>query len=437
MSIELNQPIYEVKPIAGPINIQLEVPGSKSITNRALLLAALSEGKSLLKGVLKSDDSRHFLNCLIALGFPVEIREEENIVSITGFGGRIPKKEASVYVGSAGTAARFLTAMLGLSDGIYHMDASPQMKKRPMKPLLDSLAFLGARITYEEQEGCFPFTISGSHISGHAIEIEIGSSSQFLSALLMSAPILKDGLTISIAGGNHSLSYVEITLRMMKDFGCQVQSGGKGVYRIPAGASYRGIHYQIEPDLSAACYFYAMAPLLTGSVLVKHVHPDTMQGDLEFLHVLETLGCRLTDTELGIRLTYEKNTPFPGITVNMGSFSDQTMTLACLAPFASSPTHITHIGHIRLQECDRINAILTELSRLNISCEETDQGILIFPGRPSPCQIETYEDHRIAMAFSLIGLKVPGIQIKNPACCRKTFENYFDLLEQISAEMQS
>lgn len=424
--------VYQAEPFTGPVDLRIEVPGSKSITNRALLLAALAQGESLLRGVLFSDDSRHFLHCLESLGFPVLINEKEKTVSVTGFGGKIPKREASVYVGSAGTAARFLTAMLGLSDGIYHLDASPQMRKRPMRPLLDSLISIGASVSYEEQEGFFPFTISGSSIHKSCVQVDIGSSSQFLSALLMSAPILKDGLTISLAGGSHSLSYVSITDRMMEEFGCQVQKPSKDSYQILPGSSYQNQKYQIEPDVSAACYFYAMPLLTGGQVLVKHVHMDTMQGDIAFLHVLEKLGAALSDTPDGILLTYPAGRPYPGIAIDMGSFSDQTMTLACLSVFAQSPTSIKNVAHIRHQECNRLAAIQTELTRLGIVCEETDTGINICPGIPNAACVETYEDHRIAMAFSLIGLKVPGIVIKNPGCCKKTFEEYFEILDRIT-----
>ncbi len=427
-----DKPVYHVRPVKGPVDLALSVPGSKSITNRALLLAALADGTSTLKGTLFSDDSRHFLSCLQALGFPVEIDENKRLVSVTGFGGRIPKKEASIYVGSAGTAARFLTAMLGLSDGTYHLDASAQMRKRPMKPLLDSLVSIGVKVTYEGAEGFFPFTLTGSLHTKNSIEVDIGSSSQFLSALLMSAPMKPEGLNITLTGQKHALSYVEITTRMMEQFGCIVNNPSEGRYHIPGGSSYQPQSYQIEPDVSASCYFYAMAPLLGGSVLVRHVHPDSMQGDIRFLKILQSLGCELQDRPEGILLSCQTPLSYPGIDIDLSDCSDQTMTLAALAPFASSPVTIRNIAHIRLQESNRIEAIRTELTRMGITCKELPDGIVIEPGMPKTASIETYEDHRMAMAFSLIGLVVPGIQIQNPACCKKTFEEFFEILDEIT-----
>ena len=423
---------YHVKPIKGPVHLSLSVPGSKSITNRALLLAALADGTSTLYGTLFSEDSRHFLSCLQELGFPVTIDEEHCIVTVTGYGGNIPKKEASIYVGSAGTAARFLTAMLGFSNGIYHLDASEQMRKRPMKPLLDALASIGSHITYHGAEGCFPFTITGSSCNKNSIEINIGNSSQFLSALLMSAPLMPNGLSITLVGEKHSLSYVNITTHMMKQFGCQVETQKKGHYIIPAHQNYHPQNYQIEPDMSAACYFYALAPLLGGSVQVSHIHLDSMQGDIQFLTILEQMGCSLIDSDKGILLKCDMPRTYPGFDIDLSSCSDQTMTLAALAPFASSPVTIRNISHIRLQESNRIEAILTELTRMGITCKELTDGIFIEPGMPNSALIETYNDHRMAMAFSLIGLLVPGIIIQNPACCKKTFETYFDILDTIA-----
>lgn len=427
-----DKPVYNVQTLHGSVDLSLSVPGSKSITNRALLLAALAKGKSVLMGALFSEDSRHFLSCLQELGFPVEIDEKNHTVTVTGFGGQIPKKEASIYVGSAGTAARFLTAMLGLSDGIYHLDSSEQMKKRPMKPLLDSLESIGVEVIYEDKEGFFPFTLKGSSHTRNTIEVNIQSSSQFLSALLMSAPMKAEGLTISLVGEKHALSYVAITTTMMKQFGCTVKVPAEGQYIVPAASSYQPQSYQIEPDVSAACYFYSMVPLLGGTVQVQHVHRTSMQGDIRFLSILEGFGCTLTDAPDGIRLSCSSPRSYAGMEIDLSDCSDQTMTLAALAPFASSPVTIRNIAHIRLQESNRIRAIVTELTRLGISCMELEDGIYIEPGRPRAGVIETYADHRIAMSFSLIGLVVPGIQISNPACCKKTFEEYFEILDHIT-----
>ena len=434
--------------------LTVHVPGSKSITNRAMLLALLADGPSLLQGALFSDDSRHFLQCVSDLGFAVTADEEACTISIIGQSGQIPKSEASLYVGSAGTAARFLTALLGVLPGTYHLDASPQMRKRPMAPLLASLQELGAQVTFHEKEGFFPFTISGHGFGCKELTVDINQSSQFLSALLIAAACSDEDVTLHTTG-SHGMSYIQITRRMMEQFGVATEAIPKGIarptvpsanaqidattseisaspaFRIPGGQHYHAQTYQIEPDVSAACYFYAMAPLLGIDVIVEHVHLDSMQGDIQFLKFLEQMGCRLTDTPEGILLQGPSDGIYQGIEADMSACSDQAITMAALAPFAQTPTTITGIGHIRFQESDRIAAIAAELTRLGIRCEERPDSITIWPGTPVPATVHTYDDHRMAMGFSLIGLRADGVIIDDPGCCRKTFENYFQVLDQV------
>jgi len=424
---------YQVKRLKNPVDIEVEVPGSKSITNRALFLAALGNGKTVLKGVLFSEDSRYFLSSLQSLGFEVQIDEKQKEVIVEGCNGEIPKKEAEIYVGSAGTAARFLTAMLALSNGTYFIQASKQMKKRPMKSLFDALTDMGAEFEYLEQDGYLPVKVKGSENPGNNVTIDIHKSTQFLSALLMMAPILKNELVIHISSQKKDGAYVRITRRMMEQFGIQTEFDGEN-YFIKGNRSYQAGTYEIEPDVSAACYFYAMAVLTGGRALVLGVHEDSMQGDKKFLEVLKQLGAVVTDKEQGIEVCRTKDGTYFGIEIDMNDFSDQTMTLAAIMPFAKSKTKITGIGHIRLQESDRLSAIATELTKMGIRVEEGKDSLVIYPGIPQPSEIETYDDHRMAMAFSLIGLKADGITILNPMCCKKTFEEYFDILEQIEKE---
>lgn len=421
---------YEVKKLRHPVNLELEVPGSKSITNRALFLAALSEGKTHLKGVLFSEDSRYFLSSLQSLGFEVEIEEEKKEVTVTGCSGVIPKKEAEIYVGSAGTAARFLTAMLALSKGDYTIQASEQMKRRPMKPLFDALAQLGAEFTYLEKEGFLPVRVKGVREGLREAYIDISRSTQFLSALLMMAPVLGEDFSIHITSEKKDGSYIRITRRMMEQFGVTSSFDGN-TYLIKGHQTYRNEEYCIEPDVSAACYFYAMAALTGGRTIVHSVHADSMQGDKKFLEVLEKLGCEVVDTSFGIEVKGTEDGRYPGIEIDMNDFSDQTMTLAALAVFADSKTTIKNIGHIRLQESDRLAAIAAELTRMGITVEEGKDYLVITPGEVKPSLVQTYEDHRMAMAFSLIGLRSDGIVIENPMCCKKTFEEYFTVLDGI------
>ena len=413
----------------------IEVPGSKSITNRALLLAALANGKSTLSGVLFSDDSRHFLQSLISLGFRVEIDEENKQVTVYGEGGQIPKPDATINVGSAGTAARFLTAFLGISKCRCTIDASEQMKKRPMKELFTALSSLGSSFSFPEKEDFLPVVFANKALlTATEVTVDIDKSSQFLSALLISACLFPGDFTVHVTG-THGMAYIEMTVAMMQQFGVRVERTDATTFFIPGGQTYTAKDYFIEPDMSAACYFYAMAPLLGISMTVPHIPEQSLQGDVQFLNVLKQMGCGVTySTEKGSFVaTGRTDRSFSGVSVNLGSFSDQTMTLAAIAPFANSKTTITGISHIKYQESDRLHAILNELTRAGITCREINDGdgIEIEPGTPQSAEIETYEDHRMAMAFSLLGLRVEGIVIKNAECCRKTFETYFEVLEQM------
>lgn len=427
---------YTVTPVERQAPLTLTVPGSKSITNRALLLAALTGGKCLLKNALFSSDSRALVTALQDLGIPCEADETTKEIKIIGCGGNLPNKTATVNAQSAGTAARFLTALFAFCDGTYTLDASEQMKKRPMAPLINALTSIGISVTSLEKEGHLPLLIKGGQkqlTNAPKLSVSIDQSSQFLSALMMTGVLLPNGLTITATGSRTAMSYVHITERMMKEFGvAPIPLVGKDVgttYRIPGGTSYRHQTYTIEPDLSGACYFYAAAALLGTSVTVTGVHMDSMQGDLRFLSVLEKLGCTVNDTSEGVCVTGPTNRHYPGLDITMSDFSDQTMTMAVLALFADSPTHIRGVGHIRAQECDRMTATITEIKRLggNASEDEEGTGIIITPAPLHGAHIETYDDHRMAMSFALAGLRVEGVEIDNPMCCKKTFENYFEL----------
>lgn len=445
----MDKQIYEVK---CPPNIHTQtlvttkVPGSKSITNRALLLAAMADGTSTLEGCLTSDDARYFLSCLKTLGFLVEETMEgasPGSIRITGLGGEIPNKKASIYVGSAGTAARFLVAMLAFSDGEYTVDSSQQMKKRPMQPLIDTLRDAGADVTCTEEEGHFPLHIIGA--KGRAgipecFTVNIDKSSQFLSAMLIAVGALHKKAQIRVIG-THGLRYVDLTAKMMKSFGVTVHKevlSGQLNYLFADAMSYQAISYQIEPDMSAAAYFYALAGLLGARVAVKGVHNNMLQGDVEFLKVLGQMGCEINGTENGIAVFGPENGRLKGgFSLDMSAFSDQALTLAAIAPFADAPITITGIGHIRLQECDRIHAIVKNLTALGIRAEEKKDEVTIFPGKPHGAEIETYDDHRVAMSFALTGLRTKGVKILNPDCCKKTFAEYFDVLEKVLSELSS
>jgi len=435
---------YDVKKINK--DIVVSVPGSKSITNRALLLAALANGTSTLKGALNSDDSMHFLNCIRELGFVCN--QEGNDITIEGNAGRIPNKSAEIYVGSAGTAARFLTAMLAFSDGQYIIKSSEQMAKRPMKDLITALMSLGVRFEFLNEEYVFPFKVTGLYYQDsdlqnadrpdadrlntdhYSVAVNIDKSSQYLSALLMTAPMLSKDLVITLEGNRTAKSYVDITMKMMKSFGVNVECINENVYKV-VKSEYRAMEYDIEPDMSAACYFYAMAAVNKVSATVNGVHEDMMQGDKKFINVLETMGCIVENSPQGIKVTGPE--VLKGIDIDMSDFSDQTMTLAAIAPFGKSEVHIRNVGHIKNQESDRLAAIGKALTAMGIETFLEEDGIIIKPGKPQNAEIETFDDHRIAMAFAVTGTVYGNIRILNPQCCEKTFPEFFSVLDEITS----
>ncbi len=439
--------IHKMKTLGPHAEATAAVPGSKSITNRALLLAAMAKGTCTLKGCLTSDDARHFLECLKVLGFPVEEMHGAGFgsdITVTGFGGEIPNKNAEIYVGSAGTAARFLVAMLAFSDGTYIVNSSEQMKKRPMQPLIQALRDAGAEVICMECEGHFPMKIIGA--KGRAeipsqFTVSIDKSSQFLSALLIAVGTLGKAAQIHVTG-SHGLRYVDLTAEMMADFGVHaekhVSENGAVSYHFSGEDSYAARSYDIEPDMSAAAYFYALAAILGARVCVSGVREKMLQGDTEFLRVLAQMGCTVQTNEEGIICVTgaEGGKLRGGFTLDMGAFSDQALTLAAIAPFADAPITITGIGHIRLQECDRIHAIVHNLTMLGIYAEEMPEAVTIHPGQPTGGDVETFDDHRVAMSFALTGLRTEGVRILNPGCCRKTFVEYFSVLEDTLAQLE-
>jgi len=441
---------YEVPMMKRKMKDIIKVPGSKSLSNRVLLLAAKSEGTSVVSGVQFSDDTRHFLQSLRDLGYELEIDEKNYQVTVRGCGRDIPKKKATIDVGSAGTGARFLTSFLAFSDGEYEIQCSEQMKKRPMKELFGTLEIMGIPIQYLEAPGHLPIKLQGlfttnrdadsgmndALVQTYTIDLDISRSTQYLTAWLLT--FAGSGVVgrIHITSEKKTGTYIRMTMDLLKDFGVPVTFDGD-TYVVDGREPIKAQNYQIEVDMSGACYFYASAAILGGEVEVEGVHRNLHQGDLQFLHVLELMGCTVEEGEKGLRLKGPTGT-LHGVHINMNQFSDQALTLAAIAPFADSVTEITGIAHIRGQECDRIHAIIDNLSTLGIRVEELEDGVRIYPLNMSKVEvtrkvmIHTFEDHRVAMSFTLTGLRIPGIVIENPECCRKTFENYFEIWDEIS-----
>lgn len=419
-----------IKVVNKPIKAKVTIPGSKSITNRALLLAALADGVSELSNVLISDDTCVFVEALHALGAVVMLDKTNRSCIVGGTSGAFPKKEAAVWCGDAGTAGRFLLAACASTAGTYRLDASEQLRQRPIAGLLHILRTQGVKVSPKNANE-MPFEITGvSGLQGGEIEIDGAKTGQFLSALLMVAPFANAPVLLE-TDSLVSEPYIQMTCAMMAEFGVLVRRLHQSRFYVPVPQRYRARDYMIEPDLSTASYFFAMAAVTGGEITIQAISRETSkQGDIQFLNVLEKMGCTVTETAEG--LTVKGSAELKGLSVNMSDYSDTFMTLAAIAPLATSPTTITNIGHARLKESDRITAMQVNLEKLNIKVETGNDWIKIYPGTPSAGVIDSYRDHRIAMAFSVLGLRVPGIEIDGAECVSKTCPEFFELLEQVT-----
>ncbi len=421
--------VLPIQPVRGSVRGSVRPPGSKSYTNRALVLAALARGRSTIKGALFSDDTLHMARGLVALGVPVVSDESIQRFEVSGCAGELAADRASVFVGNSGTTARFLTPLMALGKGVFDLDGDAAMQKRPIQPLLDALATLGVKGTSLRGNGCPPIRIESSGLEGGAVRMAGGVSSQYFSALLMVAPCTRRGITLDVEGDLVSKPYIDVTAQAMKAFGVTFRSEGFARFEVSPGA-YRATVYDVEPDASAASYFFAAAAVTGGSVVVPGLGARSLQGDLTFVRLLERMGCRVRQTDTETEVTGPNR--LRGIEVDMSNLSDTAQTLAAVAPFADGPTRVTGIGFIRRKETNRVAAVVTELRRLGIRADEEEDGFVVYPGVPTPADIETYDDHRMAMSFAVIGLVAQGIRIRNPACVSKTFPRFFDVLATLT-----
>jgi 3-phosphoshikimate 1-carboxyvinyltransferase len=419
---------YAVRPAAGPIRGSARPPGSKSYTNRALVLAALARGTSSLRGALFSDDTLHMARSLEALGFGVVRDEAARKFDVTGAAGRVPASRASVFVGNSGTTARFLPPLMSLGRGTYELDGNEAMQKRPIQPLLDAMTELGAKATSLRSNGCPPIRVDAGGLEGGCARMPGGVSSQYFSALLMVGPCTKRGITLEVDGDLVSKPYIDVTMQAMRAFGATAERQDYTRFDVPPGA-YAAIEYDVEPDASAASYFFAAAAVTRGRVVVPGLGSRSLQGDLGFVRLLERMGCRVQQTET--ETAVEGPDELRGVEADMSNLSDTAQTLAAIAPFAKTPTRVTGIGFIRKKETNRVAAVVAELKRLGIDAEEESDGFVVRPGMPRPGRVETYDDHRMAMSFAVLGLVAPGIEILDPGCVSKTFPDFFDVLETL------
>jgi len=425
-----------IQPLASPPVATVTVPGSKSITNRALVLAALCSrnGPCHLTGVLRSDDTEVMLDCLTKLGFRVSADWTANAVTVhkNDSDRIIPAKSADLFVGNSGTTVRFLTAAVSLASGEYRLDGVPRMRERPIQDLLDALAQLGVEAVPESGNGCPPVVIRGDGwrvAGGGLVSVAGATSSQFLSGLLLATPLAPVVTALRLDENAVSRPYLDMTVGMLGQWGVRHDFRDRDrVIRIAPHPAAHLADYPIEPDASSASYFFAAAAVTGGSVTVRGMKRDMLQGDVKFVDCLQSMGCVVTELADGITAVGK---PLKGIDVDMNAISDTVMTLAAVACFADGPTTIRNVGHIRHKETDRIAAVATELRKLGAEVEEYPDGLRITPKPLTGCAVDTYDDHRMAMSLALVGLRVPGVVVNDPGCVAKTYPGFWDDLARL------
>ena len=423
--------MLQIDPLKRPPNAELELAGSKSITNRALLIAALAEGKSTLSRALFAEDTLAMINCLQAFGIEIKHDHTTATIAINGSGGELETPQKELWVRQSGTTARFILPLSALVKAPIEVDGDNQIRSRPQHDLLLALNELGVEIAHNGEMGHLPLTIDGSNLTVTDIDVSGETSSQYLSALLLVGPCLPEKITLTLDGNAVSTPYIQMTVEIMKAFGAQVDSSKPNSYTVhPTG--YVGRDYEIETDASTASYFFAAAAASKGRVVVNGIGSNSIQGDLEFVEILQQMGAQTLIRPNSVEVTGP--TRLDGIDVSMKNISDTAPTLASIAPFASSPVRVTDIGFIQHKESDRVTAVVTELQKLGIDASIEDDGFVIKPGVPIGNIVHSYDDHRIAMAFTVLGLLSEGVAIDEPNCVAKTCPEFFEYVDTLRLE---
>lgn len=424
---------YLIEPVAGSLDATVKVPGSKSVTNRALVCSALASGPSVLDNALLADDTEAMLGVLRTLGVEVEADVETGRMVVEGTGGRLPPSDRQIDVGQSGTTARFALPMLAAGEGRYRITAHPQMRARPMAATLDALVELGAGVEALGSSGHLPVVLSAGGLRTGIVEVPGDASSQFLSGLLLVGPCLPDGLIVNLTTSLVSKPYVDLTIAVMEAFGARIDRPDERTYAVEGGG-YAGCEFSVEADASAASYPWAAAAICGGRITVNGLGTGALQGDVAFVDALGAMGATVERGAQSTAVSVEKAS-LGGGTFDFRDISDTAATLAVVAPFASEPVTIEGIAFIRRKETDRIAAVATELTRCGIRVDTNHDGWTIHPGTPGPAVVQTYDDHRMAMSFALLGLAVPGIFISNPSCVAKTFPGYWKLLDELRSSV--
>lgn len=424
----------EIPPVSGPVRASIRPPGSKSITNRALVCAALADGVSTLRGALDSEDTRVMIAALGQLGIEVATSDDNTTLVVHGTGGEVPTAKAELFCANSGTTIRFLTALVALGHGTFRLDGVARMRERPIGDLLSSLRDLGVDLHCEGANDCPPVVVFANGLAGGTTSMRGDVSSQYLSGLLMAAPEAKTSLTVRIKGQLVSQPYVRMTLAAMESFGVNVKHDDARQQFVIEPQQYCACDYSIEPDASAASYFWAMAAITGGEVTVKGLSTNSLQGDVAFVDALEQMGCevRRGDDSITVLGKPLRDNALRGIEIDMNAISDTVQTLAVVALFAEGPTTIRGVEHIKHKETDRIGNLAIELRKLGATVDEHSDGLTIHPRPLHGAAIDTYDDHRMAMSLSLAGLRIPGVVINDPGCTAKTYPQFFEDLQHVT-----
>ncbi|MFA4915731.1 MAG: 3-phosphoshikimate 1-carboxyvinyltransferase [Syntrophales bacterium] len=420
--------MLEIKPIE-KLQATVTVPGSKSYTQRALVVASLAKGESFLQNALISEDTRYLMEGLRRLGTGITISGDS--IAVTGTGGCILNPHREIFLGNNGTALRFLMSLVALGSGNYILTGESRLCERPVKPLLEALNTLGVYAYSRDRDGYPPVVIEADGIPGGMVTLTNVESSQYISSLLISTPYAKIDVDIRLQGRTSSLPYIDLTVKVMECFGVKVRRKGDDNYYVKCGQKYAGQRYIVEGDVSSACYFFLAAALCGGRVRVLNINPRSEQGDMRLLRIMEDFGCSVLRGDMWIEVS-GGNLPGGEYVVDMGDIPDMVPTMAVLAAFRPGRTVITNVSHLRIKESNRLAAPVNELNKMGIVAGETDDGLIITGGKPHSAEIETYNDHRIAMSFAIAGLVTPGIRIKNSACVNKSFPGFWNELKKLS-----
>lgn len=406
----------------------VSVPGSKSYTQRALVISALAEGKSFLRNPLFSEDTQYMMEALRLFG--AEIVSSGEDVIVMGTAGRIARPAGGIYLGNNGTAMRFLAGTASLGKGDFLLTGDHRLCERPMKPLLDALGVLGAESTCQGKEGCPPVVIHAAGINGGRVIFDGVESSQYVSSILISAPYARGDVLIELKRPVVSRPYIDMTVDVMRAFGVSVEREGGSGFRVTGGRCYESGRFLIEADASSASYFFLAAALCGGRVRIVNMNPRTLQGDIGFLRILEDLGCAVYTGDSWVEIT-GKTLRSGECSFDMGDMPDMVPTLAVLAAVRPGRTVVRNVAHLRIKESNRLEALVKELRKVGVQAGETEDGIVIEGGRPRGAEIETYNDHRIAMSFAMLGLVVRGIRIRDRECVRKSFSGFWEEMRKL------